>query len=499
MSDGWTRGVILGLLAVIVGVPFLLRPASRDVALLPDGSNHLVIVSPHNEQIRSETARGFNEHRRSRGLSPVRIDWRASGGTSDMRKMVLSAFEAEARNAQRDGRPIGGIGYDLFFGGGDFEHDTLARGVSFKLDDQEVKFSVTVPIELPEGLLQRVYPSPLIGDAPLYHKELKWVGVVLASFGIIYNNDLHTMLELPAPRAWDDLQRPAYFGQVALSDPGHSGSAAAAYDAVIRRLGWAEGWRLLRRVFANARYFTSSATKVPVDVSAGEAAAGMCIDFYGRFQAGSVRAGRVGYFDPPRMSQINADPISILRGAPSQELAQRQGRPAMEGLANQFVIWLLSEEAQNLWQRRLGEPDGPRQFELRRLPIRRDVYAPANMATWTDTVNPFEIAAPFGEGVPSFYQMVAPVAKAIAIDVHDDLKAAWRAMHDHPDHPRRAEMWALFDAMPEDLVIEGPPRDWVRAKRARYEADREAMGEDRLRWTLIFREKYRRIVALASR
>src|SRR5690606_24705363 len=123
----------------------------------------------------------------------------------------------------------------------------------------------------------------------------------------------------------------------------HSGSIAAAYNAIVMRLGWEEGWQTLRRIYANARYFTASATKVPVDVGSGEAAAGMCIDFYGRFQAGAVSAAgggsRVGYVDPPFMTAINADPISIMRGTANRELA------------NEFVVWLLSVQGQRLWQR----------------------------------------------------------------------------------------------------------------------------------------------------
>src|SRR5690606_9298033 len=98
----------------------------------------------------------------------------------------------------------------------------------------------------------------------------------------------------------------------------------------------------MRRIYANARYFTASAGKVPVDVSAGEAAAGMCIDFFGRYQAGAIGGDRVGYVDPAFMTAVTADPISILRGAPN------------ETIAHEFVRWLITPPAQRLWQARLG-------------------------------------------------------------------------------------------------------------------------------------------------
>ena len=47
------------------------------------------------------------------------------------------------------------------------------------------------------------------------------------------------------------------------------------------RLGWTRGLQLIQRISANSRYFTDSATKIPLEVAQGDAACGMCIDFYG--------------------------------------------------------------------------------------------------------------------------------------------------------------------------------------------------------------------------
>ena len=186
-------------------------------------------------------------------------------------------------------------------------------------------------------MLQQVYPQPLIGDAPLYHDALRWVGVALSSFGIVYNRDvLRDVLDIHEPTQWRDLSDPVYAGWLALADPAHSGSITATYHAILSRQGCSAGWKTLRRIFANACYFAWSASKVPVDVSAGQAAAGMCINFYGRFQSGAIGGDRVGYVDPPLTTVITADPISILRGAPHRELA------------NAFVLWLLSSQAQHL-------------------------------------------------------------------------------------------------------------------------------------------------------
>jgi len=511
MNEWVPRGIIIGLLVLVVGVPFLLQPrTAADVAGGTDG--RLIIYSPHNEQIRYEFSRGFNRWRIDQGKQPIEFDWRASGGTSDLRKQVLAAFEGKAADGQEDQ----GIGADLFFGGGEYEHYQLKKGIEVQRGGEEVAISTTVPMDLPAGLILEVFPDPLIGDAALYDRDLHWVGVAMSAFGIVYNNDALDTLGLPQPTTWSDLTDPRYRSWIALSDPAHSGSIAVTYEAIVRRMGWTRGWRTLREAFANARYFTSSSSKVPVDVSNGEAAAGMCIDFYGRFQAGAIGGDRVGYIDPAYMTAINADPISILRGAERPDLAL------------EFVQWTLSEDAQRLWQRRLDAPDGPEQFELRRLPIRRDMYTPQEMSYWVDDVNPFAIASPFPEGVPNYYSSIGLLAHAIAIDVHDDLIAAWEAIHALPEgDPRRDEALALFHAMPPELTMTWPDAEleqrWeqvlddpnhprrpevVAAINEFYDAAEAAAGgwrgndnktiDARLRWTLFFRDNYRRVVDLCE-
>lgn len=514
MNDWTGRLVIVALLAAIVGVPLALKPAE---SAKPRTALALVVVTPHNEQIRFEIASAFNRHRQREGKPIVVFDWRSSGGTSDLIKQVIAEYQAEGQRAFDAGREPGGVGYDLFFGGGDFDHNRLAEDIVIKAggdDGRALRFSCSIPIDLPAGMLKEVFPQDEISGARLYHPDRKWMGVVLASFGIVYNNDRLAQLGLPAPTTWRDLTDERYFGEIALADPAHSGSIAAAYNAVLMRLGWDQGWFVMRRVFANARYFASVSTKVSVDVSAGQAAAGMSIDFYGRFQASAVESAdakgghRLGYVDPPGMTKQNADPVSLLRGAPHQALAE------------EFILWLLSKEGQRIWNRKLGAEDGPVKAELRRQPIRRDLYTDEEMKYWTDDIRPFEEAKDFPPGMPDFYRTIATVTQAMAIDVHGELTAAWQAICACEDPARRAAMLEVFDAMPADLTIPGLPADWVAILEepghrdhariaaalkkftsemaARWKSSRDAQLLDRQRWRREFRANYLRVVEMAE-
>lgn len=545
MREHLPKIVIVGLMLLVVGVPFVLRPRGASGTLTDAGTSggggsagdtaeKLIIYTPHNEQIRFEMAVGFNRWRQDEGLPPVDVDWRASGGTSDLRKTILAQYEAKARQGREDE----GIGADLFFGGGEYDHNKLADGVTVQRGGEEITLSVAVPADLPDGLLDEVFPNRLVGGEQLVHPDELWIGTALSSFGIVYNRDLLVMIHdaedpdhLNEPTTWADLAAPEYQNWVALADPGHSGSIGATFNTVLKRTGWTEGWSMLRRVFANARYFASAASKVPVDVSSGEAAAGMCIDFYGRTQAGAVAAAgwsgdrpgettsRVGYADPVvagrSMTATTADPITLLRGAPHRDTAE------------QFIAWTLSKESQRLWQQKLGTPGGPIKFELRRQPIRIDLYTAQEKADWTDPeIDPFPTAVPIMPGMPDFFAAVAPVAQAMAIDVHGDLIAAWRAIlhtrKHHPDHPDLPEMLRLFDQMPPELTLTWPDdelkNNWQAAvgdvNHPRHAEAAQVLSDfmvtlnardddhklrDKLAWTLFFRENYRKVADLGAR
>ncbi|MEM0914636.1 MAG: extracellular solute-binding protein [Planctomycetota bacterium] len=505
------RVVIAVLLLLVVGVPLLLQLGSGDGASshASGAVERLIIRTPHNEQIRDEFAAGFNRWRAEQGLSPVAIDWR-TGGTSDLRKQTLAEYEVLASNDALDD----GVGIDLFFGGGDYDHGKLASGVTVG----DGKQPVSVKPDLDPALLDAAFPSRTIGGEPLVHPDGLWIGTALSSFGIVFNRDVVEMLGAQEPADWSDLADPRLAGWVALSDPAHSGSIAQTYNVILRRMGWERGWEVLRESFANARYFAASSTKVPVDASAGEAAAGMCIDFYGRYQAGAIGGDRVGYADPSRAgvdgasvstTVTTADPISLLRGAPHRELAE------------QFIAWLISPEAQNLWQRKLGEDGGPTRFELRRQPVRADVYTAANRATWTDPeIDPFGIASPLPAGTPNYFGVVATLTQAMGMDVHDDLKAAWLSLRDGAwSEAEYAEAYALLHAMPAELSIDWPvglQQTWAEVLASDDHPRRdEVVGtldgfmdsifarwstsqgriDDRLAWTLFFRKNYRAVAS----
>lgn len=468
----WSLGVILLLL---LAVPFVMKPAHARVK-----SNPLVVLTPHNEHIRFEVGEAFRAWHEKHFGAPAEIDWRYVPGSSDIQRLLTSLYEDLARK----GRENEGAGYDIVFGGGDYIFDQkLKPGVRVRDDSGSLRaVSITQPTHLDPSFIQETYPEPTIAGRRLYDPDHHWWGVVLSTFGIIYNTDILASRGLPTPATWEDLTNPAFYGWIAMVDPSFSGSIRTTYEAVIQRYGFERGWRTMREVSANARYFSSESSQVPVDVGAGEVAAGMCVDHYARYQAAVIGRGRLEYVAPMDGTIVNPDPVAVLRGAPQRELAER------------FVTFLLSEQGQFLFSSPIHTPDGPIRYELLRPPVRRDIYD--RVPTLTEKDNLFLISRPLPPGVPPYGDVIPTVLHAMAIDVHEELHAAWRAIHQERDSVRRAEMLRLFHELPfteAELLAVG--KRWT--DNSNITEGRKSNMNDRIAWTRFFSQRYRQVIEMA--
>ncbi len=497
--------VVLALLLVaLIAIPLAVRPASEAAQ---EGAERLVIITPHNQQIRWEFERGFSEWHEERYGSPVEIDYRRPGGTSEIRKQLIAIYESAVRRGDIgvDGSMAEGVTmpYDLCFGGGTYEHGELKRGVRVEADGEDVRVPISEQVDFDGQRLDELFGENVIGVLNLYDPDRHWFGVALSSFGILVNKDMLEALGLDVPSAWQDLTDPRYAEWLALGDPRLSGSVSTTYESILNMYGWDEGWRILRAMSANSRYFASDSKKVVLDVSRGEAAAGVAIDFYGRYQAQAVtpegagpEASRLRFVEPAGSVFVDPDPLSLLRGAPNRELAIR------------FIEYALTEHGQALWQMPATGEDapqaelGPVRFELRRMPIRRVMYEKHTDA-FIDKIQPFDDAT--RAEAKGWRSMIAPLFGAFAIDTHHEMKEAWKAM----DRARSAgapeetiqEMDRLFYEMPIHTMKDGTE---LRFNAENYRAirnewrDREGAARFKIRYAAFFRANYERIVEIAA-
>lgn len=467
--------VIILLLAVTLALPFALRP-KQEAPTRPGDA--LVIITPHNEAIRHEFGRAFGRWYKERTGHTVTIDWRLIGGTSEIARYISGEYVASFENhwvntlhkkwnnevlaSFANGRLTGdssavarearatflasnvGSGLDLFWGGGVYDFSSQAQAGRI-VDSGIIKLH-------PEWFTDAVIPRMFAGEE-YWDKEGRWVGTVLSSFGIISNADSLSRLGFTkVPAHWEDLRDARLFGEVALADPTKSGSINKAFENVVQqqmqkrlrelqaanpasntadiekqavREGWSAGLRLLQAIGANARYFTDSAQKVPVDVAAGDCAAGMCIDFYGRQQQEAVRRrgadDRMSYVTPTDGAVASVDPIALMRGAAHREVAVA------------FIEFTLTMEGQKLWNLKAGAPGGPEYFALRRLPVRQDFYKIPGVAALRSDPEELPYASqdrliyrPQWTG--RLFRELAFAMRVMCLDTQPELKKAWRAL-----------------------------------------------------------------------
>lgn len=445
-----TAGLLVAAIGVLVAVPVAAR---RNTPAAVASAPHVVVMTPHNEQIRTEFAEGFSAWYQAKYGEPATVIWSSPGGTSEIRKMLVASYTAALRD---DVQPGGDA--DVLFGGGSYEFTALAQPIAMTVGGVKRTTTVLEPFKIPEAELNAIYEESELGGRRLYAADGSWYGAALSSFGIVYNNEVLKRLGVPVPAGWESLADPRLQGWTALVNPSQSGSVATAFETILLREGWNNGWRILRRAAANARSISASAPRAPIEVSQGEAAEGLAIDFYGRFQQQAVARGgspdRVGYMDPVGRTAVDPDPIAILRGAPNREVAER------------FIQFVLSADGQRLWQLPAGTPGGPRQFELRRLPVNRQIYA-SDGDRFMDKVDPRTLAHKGESSKYSVRDFVSPIFVAMAIDSRQLLRQAWACIARHPEYPhdgtilsaedardpRLKAMLTAFDALP---TVPGP-------------------------------------------
>ena len=420
--------------------------------------DELIIISPHPEGIETEFGNNFEKWYKEQTGRTVKTDWRDVGGTSSNYRFIASEFK----------RVPDGIGVDIFFGGGTDNYLRLSNNGWLHA------------YKLPEAQLTQMTQS--FQGIPLYDAEHQWYGAALSSFGIMYNEELREMLNFPKVSAWQDLGDVALLGKIGAADPRESGSAHMVYEIILQTLGWDEGFALLTKIGGNVRGFSAGANAIPTDVVAGQVIYGLAIDFYAYGQIAVVGADKIKYVVPGDGAVVNADPIAILKGAPNLPVAQR------------FLEFVLSEEAQKLWMLRDTDSEGPKwKGGLNRASVLPALYD--KLGERCIVPNPFAM-----EGTPFQYNsdkgstrwdIVNGLFGVLIIDSHKDLVNAWKAIRKCKDPAKRDAAIAVLTQMPinEEEAMKMAGADWK---------DPTIRNEKRKEWGQFAKEKFKEARNLAK-
>ena len=384
----------------------------------------LNVISPHNPEIRNEFETLW---KKSHPDTPIK--WIDQGGSSDDLRFVREAFKSRTK-AQ-------GIGVDVFFGGG---------GETFA---ELQKDGLLVPIEAKSDV-----PAEL-NHVPLRAKDGTWIAAALSGFGILYNKKIAERDSFPVPQTWADLGNPKLQDRIELANPRKSGSAHVVYEIILQTNGWDKGWKILTSMAGNARRWTDSSTEPLQDVQNGEAAFCTAIDFYAINAIGQAGADKLAFVQPKGQNLITPDPIGILQGAPNAKAAQ------------DFVAFVLSSQAQKLWNTRKGAPGGPTNATLSRLPASPSAYGSKDAFS---SANPHKEKATVvfdSDKASRRRRALDDLIGTVLVDEVDALQTKWRKNPDinasgYVPMPER-EFNALADKWSDAATISAQKQKWSEA------------------------------------
>ena len=245
----------------------------------------------------------------------------------------------------------------------------------------------------------------------------------------------------------------------------------AVYEIILQAYGWEKGWRIITGLGANVRNFTNSASQVPKDVTIGEVAYGLAIDFYAWAQVNEAGADKIGFVMPDNLTVISPDGIAILKGAPNPSVAEA------------FVHFVMSPAGQKPGYGS-REPHGPSTFQLNRFSVLPSLYglSPQHLAV---KLNPFSWRSDFAfdERLASArYAIVNDLVGTMVIDPKELLTRAWRTAL---AAGLTEEEWQRLGAMPlsETEALDLATNKWT---------DPAFRNQKLNEWSQFAREKYRK-------
>lgn len=379
------------LFFLIASLPYIsMLGTNKDTAESVHGiSETISILSPHRREVRLEYSRGFRKWMNTNYRRNVNIQWLDVGGTSKILK------DLESRFATSPDSP----GVDILFGGGVAPYY------------RAIKQGWLTPVSIHKETLESI--PPLCAGTPVYDQNQQWFGVALSEFGILYNRPIIERMGMPIPSSWEILGRPEFTSWIASGDPRSSGSVHMCYEIILQAYGFKKGWNLITRICANVRRFGEGGGVAPREVASGEVAAGMVIDQYAQTVIDSIGNDALVFILPENATLISADPIAMLKGAPSPELSRL------------FIEYVLSKDGQRLLYQSAGN-NGQR-YSLHRLPVRKSLYEEPQ----APKSQPYKYHGGFqyDTGMGSRrWRIVNDLIGTWLIDAHRDLVIAWKSI-----------------------------------------------------------------------
>ena len=124
-------------------------------------------------------------------------------------------------------------------------------------------------LEYKSPILTQLYPW---AQQQAQQSGYKTVGIYMGPLGFGYNTELLAKKKLAAPKAWADLLKPEYKGDIQVANPASSGTAYTMIATLVQLMGEEKAFDYLKSLHKNVGQYTRSGTGPIKAVARGETA-----------------------------------------------------------------------------------------------------------------------------------------------------------------------------------------------------------------------------------
>ncbi|MGA0570245.1 ABC transporter substrate-binding protein [Variovorax sp. VNK109] len=166
--------------------------------------------------------------------------------------------------------------------------------------------------------------------------KFRTVGVYLGPVGFGFNNELLAKKKATAPKAWADLLKPEYKGEVQMANPASSGTAYTVIATLVQIMGEDKAFEYLKALHKNVSQYTRSGTAPIKAVARGETM--VSISFVHDVTTEAVGGFPVGSATPSEGTGAEIGSMSIVKGARNMDAAKKFYEWALTPGAQQFGL-----------------------------------------------------------------------------------------------------------------------------------------------------------------
>jgi iron(III) transport system substrate-binding protein len=158
------------------------------------------------------------------------------------------------------------------------------------------------------------------------------VGIYSGPLGFGYNTELIAKKKLPVPKAWADLLKPEYKGEIQVANPASSGTAYTMIATLVQLMGEDKAFEYMKGLHRNIATYTRSGTGPIKAVARGEAT--VSISFVHDGPGEAAQGFPVATITPAEGTGAEIGSMSIIKGSRNLENAKK------------FYEWALTPQAQ---------------------------------------------------------------------------------------------------------------------------------------------------------